>query len=363
MTTKRRYGRRAAAALCLASALAGPQISAARQQSQEQAAATAGHSTRIVLLGTKAGPGLIATRSETAVLLLVDGQPYLIDAGTGTARQIVRAGYQVASISTIFVTHAHLDHTGGLASVVSNIAEHEQFIGSGQKSTPLTVIGPPSTKILVNASLQFAIVHDRLFRADMPAIAPFDPKLFDAREITHGGLVFKDSRITVTAVENTHFRHPSYGPGGVKDMSFSYRFDTPAGSVVFTGDTGPSAAVTKLATGADVLVSEVYQPYIGSMPADSKAPSPQEKERTEELQTHMETEHLTPEGVGKMAAQAHVKAVILYHIAAEYDEKNFAAMQAGVQRWFHGQLVIGNDFTAFDMRDGQYAVDYSAVPE
>lgn len=35
------------------------------------------------------------------------------------------------------------------------------------------------------------------------------------------------------------------------------RFDTPDRSFVFTGDTGPSDAVTKLAEGADVLVTEV----------------------------------------------------------------------------------------------------------
>jgi ribonuclease BN (tRNA processing enzyme) len=39
--------------------------------------------------------------------------------------------------------------------------------------------------------------------------------------------------------------------------SSSYRIQTPHGVVVFTGDTGPSDAVVKLAMDADVLVAEV----------------------------------------------------------------------------------------------------------
>src|SRR5260370_14236095 len=41
------------------------------------------------------------------------------------------------------------------------------------------------------------------------------------------------------------------------ETSCSYRFDTPDRVVVFTGDTGPSDAVTELTTEADLLVSEV----------------------------------------------------------------------------------------------------------
>ena len=39
--------------------------------------------------------------------------------------------------------------------------------------------------------------------------------------------------------------------------AFAYRFDTPSGSVVFSGDTGPCDNVVRLAQGADYLVHEV----------------------------------------------------------------------------------------------------------
>src|SRR3984893_11423633 len=71
------------------------------------------------------------------------------------------------------------------------------------------------------------------------------------------GLVYQDVNVKVTAVENTHFNFPQGSPPYGKYKSYSYRFDTPGRVVVFTGDTGPSDALTEFAKGADVLVTEV----------------------------------------------------------------------------------------------------------
>src|SRR6516165_4480027 len=138
-------------------------------------------------------------------------------------------------------------------------------------------------------------------------------------DIFHGhdvlpGLVYQDANVKVTAVENTHFHFPQGSPPYGKYRSFSYRFETPGRVVVFTGDTGPSDAVTELAKGADVLVTEVGLPNdvvklvkrngIGQV----KAPAEQEG-----FIRHMEEEHVTPEAVGKMAAKAGVKTVVMTH--------------------------------------------------
>ena len=79
---------------------------------------------------------------------------------------------------------------------------------------------------------------------------------FVAHEIQGDGLVYKDEVIRVTAAENAHYAlMPAQSRREIK--SYSYRIETPHGVIVFTGDTGPSDAVTQLAKGADVLVTEV----------------------------------------------------------------------------------------------------------
>lgn len=52
------------------------------------------HSTRIILLGTGAGPIPRKLRSQPASLLIVDGIPYLIDVGNWVARQLVSVGFE-----------------------------------------------------------------------------------------------------------------------------------------------------------------------------------------------------------------------------------------------------------------------------
>src|SRR3977135_338280 len=69
------------------------------------------------------------------------------------------------------------------------------------------------------------------------------------------GVIYQDSNIKVTAIENSHFDfHKS--PAAGKHKSYSYRFDTPGRVIVFTGDTGPTDALTELARDADLLISE-----------------------------------------------------------------------------------------------------------
>src|SRR3546814_6539728 len=65
--------------------------------------------------------------------------------------------------------------------------------------------------------------------------------------------LFRSGSVKVFAAENTHYQTFNAG----RDKSFSYRFETPGRVIVFSGDTGPSEALTELARGADILVSEV----------------------------------------------------------------------------------------------------------
>jgi ribonuclease BN (tRNA processing enzyme) len=43
-------------------------------------------------------------------LLVVEGQPYLVDTPNGVAGQLAKAGTKLDSLSQIFITHNHSDH-------------------------------------------------------------------------------------------------------------------------------------------------------------------------------------------------------------------------------------------------------------
>ena len=120
------------------------------------------------------------------------------------------------------------------------------------RTKPVNIFGPPGTEASVQGLLQFLAVSAEIRISDGTNTNLVN-KLFSAHD-SEVGMIFQDANVKVTAVENTHFHFKPGSPGYGKYKSYSYRFDTPDRSVVFTGDTGPSSAVTELAKGADILV-------------------------------------------------------------------------------------------------------------
>jgi ribonuclease BN (tRNA processing enzyme) len=92
--------------------------------------------TRLITLGTLSGPPPRAHRAQSSNLLTINGTHYVIDAGDGVARRIAKAGINVRDIGTIFVTHHHDDHTGGLGMLMS-------VAWDAQRKAPINVYGPP----------------------------------------------------------------------------------------------------------------------------------------------------------------------------------------------------------------------------
>ena len=72
--------------------------------------------TRVITVGTTAGPPPRAHRAQASNLLIVNGSFYVIDAGDGAARRIAKAGINVRDIGTPFqvrsATVQHRRHGG-----------------------------------------------------------------------------------------------------------------------------------------------------------------------------------------------------------------------------------------------------------
>jgi len=300
--------------------------------------------TRVILLGTGGGPVARRLRSQPANLLIVDGRPYLIDAGEGVVRQLAWAGYQPPQIRTIFITHHHIDHDAGLEPLMSFIWFNSGV--TGQLRPAVQIYGPPGTRDLVRAALDYRSVPERIFRSELtlPSAAP----MFAAHDVDEAGQFYEDDKVRVTAAENTHYQFRPGSPSFGRDESFAYRFDTPHGSVVFTGDTGPSPAVEKLARDADVLVSEVIDP--GAVLRQMQEAGHLSPRLAQAATFHMEHEHLAPEEVGKLASAAHARLVILTHFGPGADsETDTTQYTRGVEKTFSGEVIAGRDLLEDDL--------------
>jgi ribonuclease BN (tRNA processing enzyme) len=160
------------------------------------------------------------------------------------------------------------------------------------------------------------------------------------------GVIYQDANVKVTAIENSHFDFHK-GPASGKHKSYSYRFDTPDRVIVFTGDTGPSDTVTELARGADLLVSEAnsvedrMQLLIKS--GQWQVMTPDEQVR---IKQQMAEGHLSPDVIGKMAARAGVKTVVLTHLTAKPDD-DYTPWANEVKKHFSGEVLVAKDLMEF----------------
>lgn len=327
----------AIAAVCAGlAATGGPALSQTGDGGAKQAPAA---TTRLVTLGTTAGPLPRKDRTQSSNLLAVNDALYLIDAGENATRRIVQADYDFRKVGKIFITHGHSDHTMGLATLLGTEWEF-------QRREPIDIYGPPGIAAIVNGAMQDLTVNAEIRWAEGKK-TPMS-EIFHAHEIGTG-LVYRDDNVKVTAVENTHFHFEPGSPPYGKYKSYAYRFETPDRVIVFTGDTGPSDAVTELAKGADLLVSEVLsvddvvQLFIRNGAWQAKTPDEQQG-----FIRHLKEEHLVPEDVGKLATKAGVKTVVLTHLPpTPTPNDDFQRYVAEVKKHFSGDVVVAKDLMAF----------------
>jgi ribonuclease BN (tRNA processing enzyme) len=163
------------------------------------------------------------------------------------------------------------------------------------------------------------------------------------------GVIYKDANIVVTAAENTHFNFQPGTPPYGKYKSFSYRIETPGRTFLFTGDTGPSDAVTALAKGADVLVTEVTS-VDEVVEVFKRTGAWQAKTEAEQkgFIRHMEEEHVSPKDVGEMATKAGIKMIVMTHFGPSVrPNDDYQRFADEAKKYFSGQVAVAKDLMEF----------------
>jgi len=329
---------------------------------------------RLILLGTAGGSNPKATRSGYANAVVVGDAAYLVDCGEGAHRQLWRAGLTLnpvrdpdrPAVRALFVTHLHADHVMDLANLlVGSWPPHVVDIyGPVPAGLPIPVFPPdaarplafpdaptPGMRAVVDQVLRAFAYNINLRIADEGRTPVTESVRVHELDLGGGEIrgrdeasVAPDMEPVVVYPEDDHgvtvsavlVQHAPVFP------AFGFRFDTPHGSVVFSGDTGPCANVVRLAHGADILVHEVID-------VELLARRLRQLPNYDAVRNHLASAHSTPEQVGGIATRAGVGTLVLSHLVPGDLDVTEAEWEARVAPCFAGEVVCGVDLDEFPL--------------
>jgi len=172
-------------------------------------------------------------RLQTCMVVDGDGRRIALDFGASSLIGLRRQDIDPNSIDTIFLTHLHGDHCGGVPFLLL-----DAMLGS-KRTTPLTVAGPAGTEAHV----------ERLQEALFPGSLGMRPRF----ELCYVELIPGEIRqlgaLAVQAVEARHTRETN---------PLALRLDLGGRSIAYTGDGELTEMLASLVAGVDLLVAESY---------------------------------------------------------------------------------------------------------
>lgn len=272
---------------------------------------------------------------------------FVVDAGSGSVRNIGRMGFNHGRIEAVFLTHFHSDHIDGLGELML-----QRWV-SMANTAPVPVHGPAGVERVV-AGLMQAYAQDQGYRVTHHGEATMPPGGFGGQALPfvpgpNGRVVLlKDADLDVVAFTVDHGPvHPAVG----------YRFAYKGRTLVISGDTKKSAAVQREAMGVDVLVHEALSaPLLGILKDGAiKARRPKLAKIFDDIVNY----HASPEEAAETARDAKVGYLLLNHIAPPLPlpgmDKAFLGKAPSI---YEGPIRVGIDGDVLSLPAGSTAINH-----
>jgi ribonuclease Z len=274
----------------------------------------------VTLLGT-GSPLVDPQRAGPATLVRAGGATLLFDCGRGVLMRAAAVGATANQLTALVLTHLHSDHITDLNDVITS-----RWVTTFAPS-PLTVIGPPGTRTVVDGLLA-SLAPDISYR-----LAHHDDLTWDPGVEVHehlDGVVFDERGVRIIAAPTDHRPvHPSVG----------YRVEHDRSAVVLAGDTVPCAGLDSLCAGADALVHTVIrEDLVRAIPVG----------RLQDILDY----HSSVEQAAQTAARGGVGTLVLTHYVPPMQPGTEDEWRALAAAHFGGRIELGDDLHRVEVGSG-----------
>ena len=195
---------------------------------------------KIYILGTCAGTEPMEDRHHTSIAIEVDGKVYWFDAGENCSYTAHLMGIDLLSVSDIFISHAHIDHIGGLENLLWNIYKLSNVKNTLPRYGDITVHIP----------------NDKTFGGVLTVLenaeTGYNEKYQTVSKRITESVIMTDENVSVEAIHNNHL--PKADEGWT---SFSFAISAEGKKIVYSGDINSFDDILPfIKDGCDVLFVE-----------------------------------------------------------------------------------------------------------
>lgn len=266
------------------------------------------------------GPEMSDQRASSGYLIWHSGRArILIDMGPGSMLRYEHSGAQLDDLQVILLTHLHVDHSADLPALI-------KAMYFSDRSIDLPIYGPtgndrmPGTEDFVAALFN---PETGAYRYLASYLTGTDSYRLLARDVAANGkkptIAIDDQRFKLAAVPVHHGPLPA----------LAWRIEIAGRSIVVSGDmNGDNHTLETLAENADLLVAHNAVPEHASGAA-------------REL-------HMPPSVIGKIAAKAKVKSLVLSHRMLRTLGREDSS-QRTIRKHYAGPLVFAEDSQCFPL--------------
>ncbi|WVQ81934.1 hypothetical protein IAT38_004061 [Cryptococcus sp. DSM 104549] len=261
----------------------------------------------------------------------------MVDCGPSATWKLSKAGLNPKNVDKLFLTHHHFDHNVDTPCLL--LTRWDQ---SGESGKPIHVYGPQPTVDFCEK----LVGPEGAYQPDWFARTKWQPSLNIYRvrggklprlppnvqaEDIEVGWTMKTDNYTVTAGYAAHAQ-PYLD-------CVAYRFDTPEGSFVFSGDTGLCDEISELAKGADYLFCMASGWDMGDFATANN-------DHARKCIPGVSDE----QDAGLMAERAGVKKLVLVHTGpGQSKEPRRERSIEAARSQFKGEIIFGDEITSFTL--------------
>ena len=172
-------------------------------------------------------------RFQTCIFIESDDTRLLLDCGASALIAMKQYGVSLLDIDSIFITHLHGDHFGGIPFFILD----SQLIS--RRSEPLLIAGPPGLEERIINAMEINFPGSskvrQKFKIIFEELSETVPTQLGALKVTPFGAV-----------------HESGAP------SYALRVELSGKTIVYSGDTEWTDSLRKAVDGADLFICETY---------------------------------------------------------------------------------------------------------